>query len=311
VGVTAAAAVGVAAGLDALVGEPPTRLHPVAWYGRAVGAVDRSWSRPRLVGVVAATVLPAAAAAVVVAVVLAASSIGAGAAVAAAALALFLTASCRRLVTAARTVVAATESDPERAREAVPALVGRDPASLSPAQLRSAAVESAAENLADGLVAPLSAFALTTALVSLALGGAGTLPLAAGAAAATWVKGVNTLDSMLGYHSKPVGWASARLDDAVMWVPARLGAVLIALAALDPGSLRAAREWADGPPSPNSGWPMAALAAVLDVRLEKPGVYVLNPDRDLPTVAEGQRGVRVVAIAGVLAVLGTGVIVWF
>jgi adenosylcobinamide-phosphate synthase len=164
--------------------------------------------------------------------------------------------------------------------------------------VRSAAVESVAENLADGLVAPLLAFAVLSPW----------LPLAAGAA--TWVKAVNTADSMLGYHSKPVGWASARLDDAVMWVPARLSAALIAVAALDPGSLRRARRWARVPESPNSGWPMATLAAALDVRLEKPGAYSIGSGR-LPTVEDAKRGIRIVGVAGVLSFVGAGVVAWY
>jgi adenosylcobinamide-phosphate synthase len=137
-------------------------------------------------------------------------------------------------------------SDLARAREAAPALVGRDLGALSPGELRSAAVESAAENLADGLVAPLLAFVLGA-----------QFSLAAGAAAATCVKAVNTLDSMLGYRSKPVGRTSARLDDAVMWLPARASAVLLAVAGRDPGALVRARTWRRAPASPNSGWPMA------------------------------------------------------
>jgi adenosylcobinamide-phosphate synthase len=106
---------------------------------------------------------------------------------------------------------------------------------------------------------------------------------------------------MLGYPDKPHGTASARLDDLVMWIPARLSAVLVAVAALAPRAATRARRWADAPPSPNSGWPMATLAAVLDARLEKPGVYVLNPDAPLPSVETSRTGVRVVGRAGLLA----------
>ncbi|MFB6163948.1 MAG: cobalamin biosynthesis protein, partial [Haloarculaceae archaeon] len=178
------------------------------------------------------------------------------------------------------------------------ALAGRDAAGLTPGQVRSAAVESAAENLADGLVGPLSAFAVG-AQVSLAVG----------AAAAAWVKAVNTMDSMLGYRSKPVGWAPARLDDLVMWLPARAAAVLLAAAALAPGSLSAARRWTPAVPSPNSGWPMGVLAAALAVRLEKPGGYELNPGADLPSPTAARRGVRTVAIAGLLAYLAAALAV--
>jgi len=205
---------------------------------------------------------------------------------------LFSTTSRRMLTDTAHGVVTDTERDLPRARRDLRALAGRDSAALSPGEIRSAAVESAGENLADGLVAPLLAFVLFAPL---------SLPAAAGATA--WVKAVNTMDSMLGYRSTPTGWAPARLDDLVMWVPARLSAFVLALVAADLTALRAAGAWAHDPPSPNSGWPMATLAAVFDIRLEKPGVYVLNRSAELPTEAEATAGIDLVSRAGVLATL--------
>ncbi|MFC7228054.1 adenosylcobinamide-phosphate synthase CbiB [Salinirubellus salinus] len=288
-GLTAVAAVGLAFALDATVEEFPGRIHPVALFGRLVAPFDRSWSRPRTAGLVAALCLPLGFAGVAYALVaLASGSVVLTAIVAG--LALFATTSRRMLVSAAREVVAASETDLDAARDSLLALAGRDASALSAGELRSAAVESAAENLADGLVAPILAFALGA-----------QLSLALGVAAAAWVKGVNTLDSMLGYRSKPVGWASARLDDAVMWLPARLSAVLVALARPAPRALTTARRWARTPPSPNSGWPMATLAVAIDVELTKPGVYTLNPDADLPTPERARLGVRTVAVAGLLA----------
>ena len=169
-------------------------------------------------------------------------------------------------------------------------MAGREADSLSPAAVRSAAVESAAENLADGLVAPLLGFLV---------GACWSLPAAA--AMAAWVKAVNTLDSMLGYPAKAHGTASARLDDAVMWLPARVSAGLLAVAAGAPHAPRRARDWRDGVPSPNSGWPMGTLAAALGTRLEKPGSYTLPGGERLPTPATARRGVRLVARAGLLA----------
>jgi len=122
---------------------------------------------------------------------------------------------------------------------------------------------------------------------------------------------VNTLDSMLGYREKRVGTPSARLDDAVMWLPARLSALLLAATTLLPGAVVRARSHAAAPPSPNSGWPMATLAAVLGVRLQKPGVYDLPLGDAFPTVAESRRGVRAVGTAGLLAAaLAAGVVAW-
>ena len=294
-------ALAVAVALDLAVGEPPGRVHPVALFGSLVGAVDREWPRPRLVGVAAAVGLPLLAAAVAGGVAWLASGALPLLAVPVGGAVLFTAVSLRMLREVTAEVVALTESDPDAARGSIRALVGRDAADLSPAALRSAAVESAAENLADGFVAPLAGFA-AGATVGLAVTPVAALPL--GVAGAAWVKGVNTLDSMLGYRSKPVGWASARLDDAVMYLPARATAGCLAVASGSVGTLSRARSWAREPGSPNSGWPMATAAAALDVRLAKPDHYALNPAADAPTVADAERAVRLVGVAGAVAVAG-------
>jgi adenosylcobinamide-phosphate synthase len=332
---TAAAAVVLASALDAAVAEPPARIHPVALFGRLVARVDRGgersggWAHPRVVGVAAAVLLPVLAAGV------AAAAVGAGSAAhpwvgaAVAGLVLFSTTSLRALLDRARDVIAASDADLDAARRDLRALAGRDAASLDAAHVRSAAVESLAENLADGLVAPLAAFATVVAVGPL-VGGVSVagpdvgLALAAGAAA--WVKAVNTLDSMLGYRSKPVGWAPARLDDAVMWLPARLSALLLGVVGRAPGLplRRRVRTLAGRPASPNSGWPMATMAAVLPARLAKPGAYDLDPDTaptgsggaaadpaSLPDVAAAIRAVGLTRRAGLLAAAITGVVTWF
>ncbi len=143
------------------------------------------------------------------------------------------------------------------ARLAVSQLVGRDTGHLSEPDIVRATLESVSENTADGIVAPL---------FYLALGGP---PLAIA------YKAVNTLDSMIGYRNtryRDVGWAAARLDDAVNWIPARLTAVGISLAAglrLGRGRISWRICWRDARkhPSPNSGWPEAAMAGALGVQL--------------------------------------------
>ncbi|MFT4923566.1 MAG: adenosylcobinamide-phosphate synthase [Haloarculaceae archaeon] len=302
-------ALAVALGLDGLVGEPPERVHPVAWFGRAVAPVDAEWRRPRLVGSTVAVALPGLAALAIGTLVFV---VGGDRPLAAAGLAgfgLFVSTSLRRLLERTGEVVTLSKRDPAAARERLRALAGRDASDLTPGQVRSAAVESLAENLADGLVAPLVAY--TAVFVATTLAGAGpVVALAAGAGGAAWVKAVNTLDSMLGYRDTPVGWAPARLDDAVMWLPARLSALVLAVVARSPGALVAAARWTDAVPSPNSGWPMGTLAAALAVRLEKPGVYVLNPDRSLPDAGTARVAVRQVAVAGLLAYVLAGVVTW-
>ena len=140
------------------------------------------------------------------------------------------------------------------ARTQLPALVGRDPADLDEPEIARAVVESVAENTVDAIVAP--------ALWAAALGAPGALGYRA----------VNTLDAMVGHHStryERFGWASARLDDAAAWVPARVTAALVA--AVRPrraGTVwRTVRRDAAAHPSPNSGVAEAAFAAALGVRL--------------------------------------------
>ena len=285
-----ALAVGVAALLDATVGEPPESLHPVAKLGQGIAVLDRQWPAPRLSGAMIALFVPVLAAALPAGSVwLLGTQYPLGAALLAGGI-LFTTVSLDMLTGLSTDVIDATDTDLDRAKTAVVGLVGRDTTDLSPAEVRSAAVESLAENLADGLVGPLFFFAVGSVV---------SLPVAVGAAA--WVKAVNTLDSMLGYRDRPHGTASARLDDVVAWVPARLSAVLIAIATVDPGALRRAAVWAREPASPNSGWPMATMAAALDVRLRKSGQYDLNPTAAFPTLATSRAGVRVGQRAGVLA----------
>ncbi|MGM0399044.1 MAG: adenosylcobinamide-phosphate synthase CbiB [Halobacteriota archaeon] len=296
----ATAAIGVAFLFDRVGGEPPERLHPVVWLGTIIDWCDREWSRPGTVGVLVALFVPLVAGLIAAAVVAWAQLLGRLPGIVVAGTVLFTAVSLRSLVAAGTDVIAETGVDVAAAAGEARALVGRETTTLGPAALRSAAVESVAENLADGLVGPLVAFALG-ALVS--------LPVAAGAA--VWVKGVNTLDSMLGYRTHPMGWASARLDDVVAWVPARLSALLLAVAAGRPGAIGTARRWAREPASPNSGWPMATMAALLDVTLVKPGAYALNPGRGLPTAEQARAGVSIVHRAGLLAFSLAGVVAWW
>ncbi|WP_254863431.1 adenosylcobinamide-phosphate synthase CbiB [Halovivax gelatinilyticus] len=292
---TTLALVAFAFGLDLLVGDPPNRLHPVAWFGAAVAPVDRDWSvserAERLLGIVVAVAFPGVVAIVVAGIVHVAAEIHYLVPAILAGTVLFVTTSLRSLLELTETVVERSVSDVEAARAVVPGLVGREPNDLSPGQLRSAAVESATENLSDGFVATFLPFVLVA-----------PFSLSAAAGVAAWVKAVNTLDSMLGYPEKPIGTASARLDDLVMIVPARLTALSLAIAAGRPDALVRARTWARATPSPNAGWPMAVGAVVLGVRLEKPGVYVLNPDAENPTVEDGRRALTLVGLGAAVAV---------
>ena len=152
----------------------------------------------------------------------------------------------------------------ESARAAAAKIVGRDVAKLDEAGVARAAIESLAENFSDAVVAP--AFWL-------ALGG-----LPGGA----WYKAINTADSMVGHRTQrhaAFGFAAAKLDDIANFCPARLSACLIVIAAwFAPkasarAALRTIRRDARGHPSPNAGWPEAAFAGALGLRLGGPRVY--------------------------------------
>ena len=160
-------------------------------------------------------------------------------------------------VQALRVIVSLRDGDLVTARQRLSLIVGRDTASLDEPEILRATVETVAESLSDGIVGPL---------FYLALGGP---------AAMAGFKAASTLDSMCGYRNeryREFGWASARLDDAANFVPARLSVLLVALGALllgyDAwGALRCAFRDGRSQPSPNSGYPEAAVAGALGVRL--------------------------------------------
>ena len=174
----------------------------------------------------------------------------------------------------------------EAARAAISGLVSRDVTRADEAEIRAAAISSLAENLVDGFVAPLLWFAL------------GGLPAAAA------YRYVNTADAMWGYRDerwRHAGRVAARADDVANLLPARLAGLGIATRV----PIRRLAAEAARTPSPNGGWPMAALALRLGIRLEKPGVYVLNPGGGRPAphdTTEALRRVRDQAL-GLVAVL--------
>ncbi|MHB1582223.1 MAG: adenosylcobinamide-phosphate synthase CbiB [Acidimicrobiales bacterium] len=252
-----AASAAAAVVLDDLVGDPPDRLHPVAWFGQAMARREqRAWRDHRLSGVrhlgagVAAAAVPVA--------LLSAGARRTGGPAADGALSVAVVATtlgARSLDRRAAEVDDALASGRiDEARRTLPALVGRDPADLDEAELARAVVESVAENTVDAVVAPLFWAAV------------------AGPVAAAAYRAVNTLDAMVGYrndHYRRFGWASARADDAANFVPARVAAVIVALCSprRAPDIVRAVRRQAPGHPSPNAGVIEAAFAAALGLRL--------------------------------------------
>jgi len=285
-----AAAAGLA--LDRLLPEPPTTVHPVALFGIVMTGLERRIHRD------------ARGAGIVYALAGIAVGLGAGVVVRSTALATSSAVAGRALaVTAGDVGEALGTDDVVRARELLPSLVGRDPSGLGSGEIARAVVESVAENTVDAVVAP-------------AFWGA-----VAGAPGALGYRSVNTLDSMVGHRSlryANFGWASARLDDALAWVPARLTAVLVA--AVRPQAARAVwgavRRQAPAHPSPNAGVAEAAFAAALGVRLGGSNTYG-DRTEDRPALGMGRppgvddigaavrlSGDVTAALAGVLALIG-------
>jgi adenosylcobinamide-phosphate synthase len=179
----------------------------------------------------------------------------------------------KSLVEHVRAVAAGLRRSLAEGRQAVAMIVGRDTAQMTGPDIARAAIESAAENLSDGVVAPVFWY------------------LVAGLPGIVAYKLINTADSMIGHMTpryREFGWAAARLDDLLNLVPARLTALLIALAHgwVDPGPILR-----DAPKhrSPNAGWPESALAPVLNVALSGPRSYD-GVRKDYPWVwPEGRR----------------------
>jgi adenosylcobinamide-phosphate synthase len=257
--------------LDALLGEPRwlwDRLpHPAVLMGRAVDAVDRRFNtgdNRRARGALALAALVALALAlgwglsqlwlveVVVAVILLAQ---------------------RSLAQHVGAVADALRLSVGDGRLAVAQIVGRDTEGMAEPDVARAAIESAAENLSDGVIAPVFWFVV------------------AGLPGMLAYKLVNTADSMIGHRTprhEEFGWAAARLDDVLNLVPARLTALLIALAARAPSAGPVVWRDASLHRSPNAGWPEAAMAASLGVALSGPRSYH-GERRDYPFVNDEGR----------------------
>lgn len=286
--------------VEACVGYPDALFrrigHPVVWVGALISALDArlnaegdSFNRRRLKGVLAIGI-----------VVLAAATTGAaveklcgrmtGGSILLIALSTSLLAQ-RSLHQHVLEVARDLTISLMEGRRAVSKIVGRDVSTLDEAGVARAAIESLAENFSDGVVAPalfLALFGLPGALV---------------------YKAVNTADSMIGHKSPrylAFGWAAARLDDLLNLLPARLASGLIAVAApfLESASaadvLRIVRRDAANHASPNAGWPEAAMAGALGLRLGGPRAYGAVEVAGT-TLGDGRRGATVADIDRALA----------
>jgi len=264
----------LAIALDLALGDPPDVIHPVAWMGRVISLLERGCNGPRPVGgflygmgmvllTMALFVIPA------YFILFYLESLSQVAHIIVAAVLLKCTFSIKGLErTALNIKELLQENKLDEARFELRALVSRNTRDLPRPLLVSATVESVAEGACDSLVAPLFYFLLL------------------GVPGAIGYRVVNTMDAMIGYHGKYeyLGKFASRLDDIVNFIPARITALLLALAAfLSRRDGRASwqtaiREHAKTE-SPNAGWPMAAAAGALNVQLEKPGHYQLGKEK--------------------------------
>ncbi|MDA9411162.1 MULTISPECIES: adenosylcobinamide-phosphate synthase CbiB [unclassified Bradyrhizobium] len=307
-----AGAMVVAMAMDALLGWPSwlfARIgHPVTWLGLLIDAIDAGWNREsdalalrRAAGIAGALLVIALAVALawVLQSLLPSGWIGF---VLAGVLAWPLVALRSLHDHVAAVAKPLLTRDIAAAREAVSRIVGRDPAALDEAGIARAAIESLAENASDGIVAPVFW---------------GTL---FGLPGILGYKAINTLDSMIGHRSdrhEAFGWAAARIDDVANFIPARLtGLLFVLLAPRRSEALSCMTRDARRHRSPNAGWPEAAMAGALGVRLSGPRIYHgcvtkepwLNEGARDPLAADIHEGLAIyrramLLLAGVLAIL--------
>ncbi len=244
--------------LDAALGEPrwlwSRAPHPAVLMGHAISWIEKRLNRPprKILGILCLTLLVTVSGAL--GLLISALPLGA---VWATLLATILLAQ-RSLVDHVSDVANALRGSLPAGRKSVARIVGRDTSDMPSDAVARAAIESAAENLSDGVIAPAFWF------------------LVAGLPGMLIYKLVNTADSMIGYRTpryEAFGWAAARLDDLLNWVPARLTALLIAAAMARPDIWPVIRRDAGLHHSPNAGWPEAAMAASLGVALSGPRSY--------------------------------------
>lgn len=291
--------------LDLLLGDPAWLPHPVVGFGKLIAVGEKRWNKGenrRRKGALLSLFLVLASFGITLALLIGLRHLGemTGCGIwlerIAEAILIFCCLAGTTLIREVREVFRAVDRSLEEGRTQVARIVGRDTARLSAQEIRTAALETLAENLNDGVIAPLFWLAL--------LGVPGMVAY----------KMINTLDSMIGYRNeryRDFGRFAARLDDAAGWIPARLTSFLMLLVSGRLQRIAWVHENGGKHLSPNSGHPEAALAAILDCRFGGPHDYfgeeVWKPyigenDRQL-TTADMQRAVRVNRGAEILMVI--------
>ena len=293
----------LAAAIDIVFGEPPSPLHPVVWMGKCISWLEKgnrakSPALQFIYGGIITLILTALFTTAAIVMLIYARELHHGLYIIAGALLLKTMFSFRGLLTAAARVRDALRADDlHRARRDAGAIVSRDTISLDESGVASAAVESVAEGLCDSLVAPLFYFLLF------------------GVPGAVAYRVVNTLDAMTGYHGKyeHYGKFSARLDDILNYIPARLAALALVVAAVtsrkNPGhAVRAYFNERKKTSSPNAGCTIAVAAGALGVVLEKPGHYRVGSGQNKPNAGSISAVIRLaVGAFSVFMLLGLSV----
>lgn len=289
---------------DKIWGDPERLPHPIVLFGKLIAAGERRMNSGRhriMKGAMLAVALVAAAYAVTSGIILLARLLSPAAQTVVEAVLIFYCLAGTTLVREVKGVFNALDVSLEQGRRQVARIVGRDTSRLTDNEVRKAALETLAENLSDGVVAPLFWLAL--------LGVPGMVAY----------KMINTLDSMIGYRTERYlrfGRFAARLDDVANYFPARITAVIMVLASgrlkLLAYVVRNGRKHA----SPNSGYPEAALSGILDCRFGG-GHYYFNEYIDKPFIGENDHhltaedmrlAVRINVVTELLAVAGVVII---
>ena len=261
---------------DKLLGDPERLPHPVVLFGRLISAGERRLNkgkRRRTKGALLAMTLVISSYTAALLLVKAAEAVAQPLAWAAEAILIFYCLAGTTLIREVKAVFNALEISLDNGRRQVARIVGRDTSQLSDNDVRKAALETLAENLNDGVMAPLFWLLL--------LGVPGMVAY----------KMVNTLDSMIGYKTERFcrfGTFAARLDDIANYIPARLTALIMVLTAGRPGLVRFIVRNGRKHASPNSGYPEAALAGILDCRFGG-GHFYFNEYIDKPFIGDNDR----------------------
>ena len=247
--------------MDRLLGDPVSLPHPVIWFGKMIAFWEKRLNRGACKlwkGGIMSVLLILFVYSVTWGIEQGLSLLGTPAVVGFDIICIFFCLAGTTLIKEVRMVFEAVDRSLEEGRTQVARIVGRDTSELSAQEVRTAALETLAENLSDGVIAPLFWYLL--------LGVPGMMAY----------KMVNTLDSMIGYHNDRYllfGRVAARIDDVANYIPARLTAFLMVLASGRLKLLSFVKRYGSEHASPNSGYPEAALAGILNCRFGGPHNY--------------------------------------